>query len=410
MNVALARELYGGSPILIDRQTFSAMCSLFSDIRSGINFHPDGIKNNAIALFEVSSATQIITEAYELRNDYEGSDLIYVINLNGVITKNGGMSSYGMTYLANKLLTFDADSRVVGGVIVTDSGGGSSLGYEVMSHALTVRTKPVVALIERAGTAASAAYGIISHADYIISESKTNKVGSIGTMLSFSGNPDKSKDADGAIHVTIYATASDKKNKWYEEAINNGNYQLAIDEVLNPFNNQFIGEIKTARPVVLENQLDGSVYNAGDVLGSLVDEIGNFDLALNKVVQLSEKSSNKKSNNKKQTTAMTAQEFKAQHPAAYQEVFNAGVDAERDRTGAWLAHAGTDLEAVKAGIEGGKEISATARENFLVKASSKTNLDNLKSDSKGPINTPESISQTEDSEAEAFYKKVNEEA
>jgi ClpP class serine protease len=413
MNYSLAREIYGREPWAVDASTFSALRSMLNDIRSGVRFQAKDDRNNAIALVNVTNATKIINRTWQLSEDYQGDDLVYVINLNGVITKDGGESTYGMTYLAAQMQNFDSDSRVKGGIIVVDSGGGSTSGMEVMTHAISTLKKPLVTLIERGGMAASAAYGISAATNFIIAESEQSVVGSIGTMVSFAGIPNGERDGDNAKNFAVYATKSTQKNKMWEEAINNNNVELIVKELLDPVNEKFLSDVKSRRPQVIESQLDGSVYNAGKVVGTLVDQIGTFEDAVNKVMELSKTkpSPSNKQKLKTNNTAMTAQELKSQHPDVYNEILGAGVQqgiaAEKDRVGTWMVHAKTDLEAVQKGIEGGGKITATARENFLAKQASLQQLELLNKESAKDIDSPEATGKkVELSEADAFYKEV----
>jgi ClpP class serine protease len=413
MNYRLAREIYGMVPWMVDGPTFATVFQMLKDFRNGIPFTGTGEKLNDLFFFDPKNGTRIISSTWELNQDVQGDDLIYVINLNGVITKNGGDSSYGTKHLSQRMLKFDADSRIKGGIILGDSGGGASTGIDPMEYAFENKKKPVVSLIERGGVSGSAAYGIMSMADYFMAESEHSIVGSLGTMFSAASHPHGTVDGDGRKHLTIYATKSTKKNLPFEEAFNNDNYELIINELLDPANERFLQRIQNARPSVKESQLDGSIYKAGDVIGSLVDEIGNFEVAVNKVMQLSGGKINlsNTNNNKNKTTAMTAQELLAQHPTVHAEIFGAGrtagVAAEKDRTGAWMAHAGTDLEAVKKGITEGGEITATAREEFMVKANAKTQLSNLQSDSAKDIASPEADNkEVKPTEAQTFYADV----
>lgn len=416
MNFSLAREIYGGAVWMVDGVAFTALKAMFNDMRKGVSLQAKELKNNSIDIFDVKSATRIITDVWQLNKDTAGDELIYVINLNGVITKNGGASTYGTKQLAETMAALEADSRVIGGIMYTDSGGGSGFGMEVMMHAIAERKKPLVTLVERGGVMASAAYGIASATDWIISESKKAIVGSIGTMTEIAGIPSGERNGNNEKEFRFYASKSVNKNKYWEDVVNDDNSDLIISEHLDPANEDFIKSVKANRPMVLESQLDGSIYKAGEVVGTLIDQIGTFQDAVNKVFELSKtpKYAQQKSNSNFNTnnTAMTAEEFKQQHPAVHQQVYAAGVQAgikaEKDRAGSWLAHAETDLPAVKKGIEDGGAITATARENFLVKASAATKLDELKNGSPKNVVTPEAENEKteEKTEAEAFYADV----
>jgi len=78
---------------------------------------------------------------------------------------------------------------------------------------------------------------------------------------------------------------------------------------------------------------------------------------------------------------MTKEELKQSHPELYSNVVSEGANAERERVASWMVYANTDLEAVTQGIKGGSEISASQREEFMVKMNSAAMLKNLQSDS-----------------------------
>lgn len=411
MNVRLSREIYGNTPWAVEATTFSGLMSYLKDLRGGLQVTNE-IKNNHIEFFDLKASTQIVVDNWDLKNADQDSELVYVVQLNGVITKAGGMSSYGMDYLSAQIKRFDADARVKGGIIVIDSGGGSTLGMELMQYTLSQLKKPTVSLIERAGMACSAAYGIAAYTKYIFSESETNVVGSIGTMVEMYGHAHNSVDGDNGKTIRLYATESFNKNKIFEDALNKNDYTLLVNDWLNPVNTRFTTGVKTQRPQVLDSQLHGDIYDANKVVGTLIDAIGSFDDAVNKVLELSGTPKTKLNSNSNKK-AMTAQELKSQHPETYKEIYGAGVKsgitAEKDRVGSWMAHAETDLASVKKGISEGGALSATAREEFFVKASNKGKIEELKSDSASDIVVDEakggdkSESQTE---ADAFYANL----
>lgn len=414
MNYALAREIYGGLPFMVDRSTFVAQSQMLKDFRTGAIFEKsDTNRLNSCHLIEIQSGVKVIGSV-EGKNGKSTDQLVSIINLNGPIVKNGGMSSYGMKELADQLLEYDSNDQIMGHIIMADSGGGSAAGMEVFTHALDQVTKPKVAVVERGGGAYSAAYGIIAHTDRIYAESEKSGVGSIGSMISFKAQPNKTVNANGEKQVTIYATPSTKKNKWFEDALNDDNYELALSEVLNPHVEDFRQDMRDQRPGITESQLDGSDYDAGEVIGSLVDEIGGLPEAIAYIKGQSSQNSvtTIQNNNKNKITAMTAQEILAQHPAAHAEIFGAGrtagVTAESERTKVWLTHLGTDPKAVVEGIKGGQEISASQREEFLVKSSTKEKLDDLATNSAAAVVVEESAATAgaAKTEVSAFYEKV----
>lgn len=90
-------------------------------------------------------------------------------------------------------------------------------------------------------------------------------------------------------------------------------------------------------------------------------------------------------NPKTEDTMTTLDELKAKYPVLYQQAVEAGhkagVTAERDRVGAWMAWIGVDQKKVIEGIEKGEGISAKASQELQVSAMSGDYLKNLSKDS-----------------------------
>lgn len=395
MNYALAREVYGGLPWMVDRLSFSTLSSMLKDFRNGVPFSAIGeSKLNSMSFYGVMTGTRYISSDLKKPAEAQNEQLISITKINGPITKNGGRSSYGMQELAQSMLAADADPKVIGHVIVADSGGGSSAGMEIMQHAIDSLTKTNATVIERGGVAASAMYGIAAHTKRIFAESKSVTVGSIGSMISFSAQPNKTINAAGEKQVTIYATPSTKKNLWFEEALNNDNYELALSEILNPHVEQFRADMRAQRKNILESQLDGSTYDAGNVIGTLVDEIGGINEAINFVKSESKSNFNNNSN----LNNMTPQEIKSQFPEAHAAIFSAGraegvtagAEAEQERVKSWQVYAAVDQEAVNKGIASGKEISNSEMHAFLLKSTSANALKGIQTDSAKNVVTEES--------------------
>jgi len=241
MNFALAKEIYGLTPWCVDAISFHSLSAVLKNFQNGVSLEVPEIKYNTPFLMQIKNETRIIQRDWQLDNNdkFEG---IGIINLNGPITKGGGMSSMGMIENANAMRTMAKDQRIKGFIINTDSGGGASGAVQIMVDAINEvkQTKPVYALVTKGGMAGSAAYGIISAATKIYSEDKMNIVGSVGTMIQFEGKVANSKDKDGTKNIRLYATKSTAKNKAFEEAINNDNYEIIISELLDPINDNFI--------------------------------------------------------------------------------------------------------------------------------------------------------------------------
>jgi ClpP class serine protease len=389
MNFSLMREVYGNNPWLVDSHTLPALLNTLQLAKSGVSLELPEQKYNSISFLNTKSNT-LIYDDYDLRNK-SFSEGIGIINLDGAITVGGGASSRGMLETSNMMLKMAKDSRIKGFMIYTNSGGGSSAAVEIMSDAINdvKKTKPVYSLIKKGGLAASAAYGIISATHKIYSESEMNFVGSVGTMIQFEGKKANSEDVDGVKNIRLYATKSTKKNIAYEEALNNDNYNLLVNDLLDPINENFIKLVESNRPLLKGTDFDnGHDRFAKDSIGTFIDGISNFDSVIQMI--LSDSNNNNSNinliNNSKK---MNKEEFKNASPTAYAEIVSEGISSERERVGSWMAYAKADVNSVVEGIESGKEISSSIREKMMIKLNSTQSLENLTADSQSAIVTQE---------------------
>ena len=97
---------------------------------------------------------------------------------------------------------------------------------------------------------------------------------------------------------------------------------------------------------------------------------------------------------------MTKKEFKNSFSDSYREILEEGALQERDRVGSWLAHVNTDSDAVKSGIESGKDITKTETQRFLVKQNEKNAVSETISDSAEDILVSESETKIPDQKIE----------
>ena len=407
LNFKLSQEIYGANVWMVDPISFSSMIGILSDFRNKVPYQVDGDKLNSQFYLDAKSL-EFVSDKGQLKRSESNSDLINVINLDGVITKNGGMSSYGTQYLSEQILLAEKDSRVIGHIIKAASGGGSGNAIQFMTDVMNEeREKPIVSFIPKGEVACSACYGIISQSDYIIAEKENVVVGSLGTMIEFGGYSKNNKDEDGFISVRIYAPDSEHKNESYEEALK-GNFKPIIENVLTPANDEFIALNQKGRPGLKKEHLTGKTFKAGTVLGSFVDSIGDFQSAVDKVVQLGKKTvnsqSNKSSTNNK-SLKMTKEELKQSHPDVYASIVTEGVNAERERVGAWMAHISTDADAVKAGVLGENELGNAQREEFFVKQNSLNNAKGMIDESANDLKTAESASTVKEVEQKKKEEK-----
>ncbi len=111
------------------------------------------------------------------------------------------------------------------------------------------------------------------------------------------------------------------------------------------------------------------------------------------------------SNNKIPKT-MTVEEIKNKYPDAYNQIHSSGVEQERDRVEAWTVFNEIDAEAVKEGIESGKNLSQKASAEFMRKSLSAEQLKKIEADSAVPVETDEKRPKSE-KEEKATTEKDN---
>ncbi len=259
-------------PWMIEPQTAAWNKQLLVGYLQGLEFEPEeNITNYAIGHKDIQSIP--------------AGRKVNVVNLIGTMMRDDGdCGLVGTRTLAQQLTDADGDDRIIGHILLVDSGGGASNSVDDLAEAITKCSKPVVAYVD--GMMCSAAMFAASYCDNIIAHNDMDRVGCIGTLVELAGWPKQVKESDGYIHLRIYADGSEEKNGEYEAALE-GDFKLIKENTLNPLNERFKAEIRKNRQQVTEDQLKGRTYFARDVVGSLVDSIGDFPSAVNQVIQLS---------------------------------------------------------------------------------------------------------------------------
>lgn len=229
---------------------------------------------------------EVLQSTIDVNSNNNNKKSVNVVNLKGLMTRHDGECNYGTRTIARHLREADEDKSVIGHIIVIDSGGGAANSVPDLAEAIEALEKPCVAFVD--GMMCSAAIYAGSYCDYIIANREDDRVGCVGTMIQIVDYPKSGQISTGEISVRVYADGSEEKNQDYEEALQ-GNIQMIKDDVLNPLNAKFVEAMKTNRALSDNTLLKGKTYFAKDVVGTLIDEIGSFQTAVDKVVSLSKK-------------------------------------------------------------------------------------------------------------------------
>lgn len=287
----------------------SAYYPLLKGALSGLEFVAEPEPENSVPFLVSVSSNRVIpfSNPDDLSFSEENDQYVFVLNVRGTILKHDAFCGpRGTRTLASRLARMDKEANVIGHIIITESGGGMAAAVPEMADAIQALTKPVVAWID--GMSASAAYYINSYCSHIMASRATDQVGCIGTLIQLQGYPKFAKLEDGSVVARIYADDATEKNDEYEAALE-GNFKLIKERILNPHNEQFISDVKANRSGVLDEQLKGRTFNAGDLVGTLIDSIGSFNDAVELVRSLAKPLTGSKeisnNNNSKQMAELT---------------------------------------------------------------------------------------------------------
>lgn len=220
---------------------------------------------------------------------------ILVINVSGVIAsvqspglfdKEGDIVSriYTRLQLAKK------DPAVKGIILLLDTPGGEVTASDIIYHEILrfkqSSKKPVVALMM--GVAASGGYYIAAACDYIVAHPSTI-TGSIGVIAMFPELHKLMEKIGVAVNVVKSGEMKDAGSPFKKMTRDDRDvFQGMIDEMYN----NFLAVVhKNRKDSLSMNQLkilaDGRIYTAKQALDhKLVDAIGYFDEALDKVLDL----------------------------------------------------------------------------------------------------------------------------
>lgn len=218
----------------------------------------------------------------ELADD---DQIINVVVVDGPITRDGGACSYGTKEMRDQVLYANTIPQVVGHLFLMNTPGGEIAArndYEVMIADCREKGKPTVAFVD--GLCASSGVNLASRCDRVIVMNPHDEFGCIGSMAAFWATPDGAIDRDGSRYVELVGKDCPAKNDWWREAAK-GEYEK-LQAVLNKSTEDFHKSVRENRPLVKDWMLTGEVFEAQELIPALVDEIGDFNRAVECVFAL----------------------------------------------------------------------------------------------------------------------------
>jgi len=142
-------------------------------------------------------------------------------------------------------------------------------------------------------------------------------VGSIGVLTSFMDAQPALELQGYKFHTITAPQSTDKVKTWNQ--LRAGNYEEYKENVLKVHAEQFINTVKAGRGNIDDKFFTADIYFAKDVIGPLVDSIGNIDTAMQRVAELSSKTNTNSSNNS--SKSMSKPEYKRLAKASGVAVF-----------------------------------------------------------------------------------------
>jgi len=255
---------------------------------------------------------------------------IGILNIRGPIVRYGGMmelsaevrslESYAREF---KVLEEDPSIEVI--VLNIDSPGGEAAGISQFATYIRNSPKKVVAYVD--DLAASAAYWIASAAKEIYA-SQTAFVGSIGVVFTVMDDTEKLKK-EGIEKVEIVSVQSPKKRPDIKSE--EGVKQIQV--WANDLADKFIKAVAAYRGVSVDYVLNN--FGQGDLLIAdkakdvkMIDGIMTFEKLIK---TLNKKTNYKKGAKMEENVQITADVIKEKYPQVYEEIFQSGAKAERER-------------------------------------------------------------------------------
>lgn len=229
---------------------------------------------------------------YNYNNAPEGSKA--VIPIKGVLLKDDqddgcGYFVAGTKTISNRIREADQHKNINGIILNIDSPGGSVDGIQALADTIKNTQKPVIAFVD--GMAASAGYFAASAADYIMLENESISAGCIGTQISIM-DTQPYLEALGVKFHDIVSNLSPDKNADFTKALE-GDYEPILKNTLDPLAKLFQDYVKSSRPNIDKSALTGKMYFATDALKlNLIDEIGSFERAVQKLDELAGEAGN----------------------------------------------------------------------------------------------------------------------
>ena len=229
-------------------------------------------------------------ESHLYWNDEELADddeIVNVVVIDGPVTRDGDGCSYGSKDHRDQILYANTIPQVKGHIFIINTPGGAAsarIDYEQAIADCREKGKATVAWVD--GLCCSAGQLVASLCDRTIVMNGRNTMGCIGTMCAFWAVPHNTVDRDGYRYIELVSVTSPDKNVEYREAADGKTEKLQAE--LDRLGEEFRDTVRQNRPLVKDEHLTGKTFDADEVMGALVDEVGDYARAIQAVFELAD--------------------------------------------------------------------------------------------------------------------------
>ena len=229
-------------------------------------------------------------ESHLYWNDEELADddeIVNVVVIDGPVTRDGDGCSYGSKDHRDQILYANTIPQVKGHIFIINTPGGAAsarIDYEQAIADCREKGKATVAWVD--GLCCSAGQLVASLCDRTIVMNGRNTMGCIGTMCAFWAVPHNTVDRDGYRYIELVSVTSPDKNAEYREAADGKTEKLQAE--LDRLGEEFRDTVRQNRPLVKDEHLTGKTFDADEVMGALVDEVGDYARAIQAVFELAD--------------------------------------------------------------------------------------------------------------------------
>lgn len=222
-----------------------------------------------------------------VENWEDGGDAVAVVRVEGVIFSTDAttvLSDAGSGQIISQLEEVAENSDVKAIVLRIDSPGGSVTGSAQIYEAIKEIDKPIV--VSMAGLAASGGYYISAPADYIFARPDTF-TGSIGVIMTIL-NAEEFINEWG-IEATILTSGRNKGfgSLWRDLTTEQ---EVLLQKIIDESYDEFVRVVAEGRDIhetTVRQLADGRIYTGRQAVANrLVDELGDFDDAIDKAADL----------------------------------------------------------------------------------------------------------------------------